>query len=73
MIEKNTISQNCGTKCAKCKKSSLILTNCLCTKQFCLKCRYPEDHQCTFNHKEKGMNDLIKNNPIVAGEKISKI
>lgn len=62
-----------GTKCTKCRKTSLILTDCLCKKQFCLKCRHPEDHECSFNYKQKGIEDLTKNNPTVIAEKVSKI
>jgi len=46
---------------------------CSCSKKFCLKCRHPEDHICSFNFKEKGITELVKNNPIVVGEKVVKI
>jgi len=46
---------------------------CSCTQKFCLKCRHPEDHICSFNFKEKGIAELVKNNPIIVGEKVVKI
>ena len=73
MNEKTIILPKSGTKCTKCKKSTLILTECSCTNHYCLKCRHPEDHECSFDFKQKGINELVKNNPIVVGEKISKI
>lgn len=49
------------------------MNDCSCMKQFCLKCRHPEDHGCTFDHKQKAIDQLTKQNPVVVGEKISKI
>ena len=60
-------------RCTNCKKKILIVTECSCTKQFCLECRHPEDHNCEFNHKQKAIEQLVKQNPIVVGQKISKI
>lgn len=73
MNENNIISQKFGTKCAKCKKTTLILTDCSCSKQFCLKCRHPEEHECSFDFKQKGFEELTKNNPVIVGKKINKI
>lgn len=72
MIEKTNSNQS-STRCSRCKKKSHILTECLCSHKFCLKCRHPEDHTCSFNFKEKGITELIKNNPVIVGEKITKI
>lgn len=49
------------------------MNECACKNTFCLKCRHPEDHECTFNFKKKGIDDLTKANPLVVGEKVSKI
>lgn len=61
------------SRCTKCKKKILIVSECSCGKQFCLSCRHPEDHECTFNHKQKAIDELIKQNPVIIGEKVSKI
>jgi predicted nucleic acid binding AN1-type Zn finger protein len=60
-------------QCAKCKKNILIVSECSCKKQFCLACRHPEDHNCDFDHKQKAIEQLVKQNPMIIGEKISKI
>jgi predicted nucleic acid binding AN1-type Zn finger protein len=73
MINVPNTSIQSSTKCSLCRKKSLVLSDCPCGNKFCLKCRFPEDHKCSFNFKERGTVELTKNNPIVAGEKISKI
>lgn len=73
MTNELNISTQFSTRCFLCKKKSLIILNCLCKHKFCLNCRFPEDHKCSFNFKEKGITELTKNNPIISGEKISKI
>jgi len=39
----------------------------------CIKCRYPEDHRCTFNYKKEGNEKITKENPVVVSEKIDKL
>ena len=72
-MNENSISKPNSIKCYHCKKKSHILMECSCTQKFCLKCRHPEDHICSFNFKEKGIAELVKNNPIIVGEKVVKI
>ena len=59
-------------KCYNCKKKiGIIKHTCECNKFFCVKCRLPEYHRCTFNfkNKDKLITKLVK----VEFEKISKI
>ncbi len=64
---------NKNSCCRECRKKTIILVSCKCSEQFCIKCRYPEDHGCKFNYSENGKEQLRKENPSVVGEKISKI
>ena len=73
MEEKQVSTINFLNRCSNCRKKTIVLTECPCKKHFCLKCRYPEEHECTFDYKQKAVNELVKNNPIVVAEKISKI
>ena len=38
-------------KCAICKKKHFIINICRCGKIVCLKHRYPDTHNCTFDFK----------------------
>jgi hypothetical protein len=60
-------------RCLKCRRKVLFLVDCHCGNHYCLECRYPEKHECTFDFKKQGAIELIKNNPVVTREKISKI
>lgn len=61
------------SSCQACKKKSLILVSCKCSEQFCLSCRQPEYHACRFDYSETWKQQLEKDNPVIAREKISKI
>lgn len=73
MEKKQTLQMKSSTKCLTCKKKCLFLISCQCGNNFCLSCRYPEKHNCTYNFKEKCSVELVKNNPKITGEKINKI
>jgi len=60
-------------KCALCKKNKLITTLCKCELNFCLECRMPETHNCSFDYKNEQRQYLTKNNPLVIAEKIECI
>jgi len=60
-------------KCNKCKKNILISFECKCNSIFCINHKNPELHNCTFNFKENGKNELIKNNPKITFTKVIKI
>ena len=75
LSEKN-ISIKKRNICSKndCKKK-LKLTDiaCRCGFKFCSIHRYAEKHECTFDWKKKGRNELTNNNPIVIADKVNKI
>ncbi len=61
-------------RCFHCnKKIGLIVNTCKCEKEFCIKCRLPEIHNCTFDHHKFEKEQLKKNLPKVITEKIIKI
>lgn len=38
-------------RCFHCNKKSMIVTLCKCENYFCLKHKYPEEHNCSFDFK----------------------
>jgi predicted nucleic acid binding AN1-type Zn finger protein len=46
---------------------------CPCKGSFCIKCRVPELHNCTFDFKLENQLRLTKDNPVIVGEKVGKI
>ncbi|RWS12328.1 AN1-type zinc finger protein 6-like protein [Dinothrombium tinctorium] len=62
------------TRCTKCKVNvGVIGFPCRCGGIFCSVHRYANEHNCTFDYKEHGAEEIRKNNPQVVGEKIQKI
>ena len=59
--------------CSKCNKSTIIVFDCRCGKNFCSRCKFPEDHKCTFDYKAAAKERLKINNPKVINNKIDKI
>ena len=47
--------------------------DCRCGGLYCWEHRYSDKHNCKFDYKELGQDQIRKNNPIVIGEKIQKI
>lgn len=60
-------------RCNFCKKKSLVDVKCKCEGIFCITCRFPDVHKCTFDHKSESKKLLEKNNPVVVGNKVDKI
>ncbi|BFZ14228.1 hypothetical protein BsWGS_17267 [Bradybaena similaris] len=61
-------------RCMECrKKVGLTGFICHCGRLFCSLHRYSDTHACTFDFKEKGQEEIRRNNPIVKGQKIHKI
>jgi len=61
-------------RCQTCrKKIGLTGFECRCGGLFCSLHRYSDKHDCTFDYKELGAQEIRKNNPVVVGEKIQKI
>ena len=55
------------------KKLKLTDLSCRCEKRFCSKHRLPESHQCIYDFKTNGRQQLKDNNPICVHQKIIKI
>uniref|UniRef100_A0AAR5NZF6 AN1-type domain-containing protein n=1 Tax=Dendroctonus ponderosae TaxID=77166 RepID=A0AAR5NZF6_DENPD len=61
-------------RCATCrKKVGLTGFECRCGGLFCAVHRYSDKHDCSFNYREMGAQEIRRNNPVVVGEKIQKI
>jgi hypothetical protein len=61
-------------RCTKCKVNvGVIGFPCRCGGTFCSSHRYANEHECTFDYKEHGAEEIRKNNPQVIGEKVTKI
>ncbi|XP_020297166.1 AN1-type zinc finger protein 6 isoform X2 [Pseudomyrmex gracilis] len=61
-------------RCAVCrKKVGLTGFECRCGGLFCAVHRYSDKHDCKFNYKEMGAQEIRRNNPVVVGEKVQKI
>jgi hypothetical protein len=55
------------------RKVGLTGFDCRCGGLYCWEHRYSDKHDCQFDYKELGQDQIRKNNPIVVGEKIQKI
>lgn len=61
-------------RCATCrKKVGLTGFQCRCGGLYCAVHRYSDKHDCSFNYREMGAQEIRRNNPVVVGEKIQKI
>nr|CAD7447682.1 unnamed protein product [Timema bartmani] len=61
-------------RCATCrKKVGLTGFECRCGGLFCAVHRYSDKHECTFDYRQMGAQEIRRNNPVVVGEKIQKI
>ncbi|XP_035207026.1 AN1-type zinc finger protein 6-like [Stegodyphus dumicola] len=61
-------------RCHICKKKvGLTGFPCRCNGLFCSVHRYSNEHNCTFDYKQLGAQEIRKNNPLVVGEKVKKI
>jgi len=61
-------------RCAVCrKKVGLTGFECRCGGLFCGVHRYSDKHNCTFDYRGMGAQEIRRNNPVVVGEKIQKI
>jgi len=70
---KNKKQSSLTNTCQQCKKKSIILVNCSCSDKFCITCRMPEAHNCSFDFLKQSREQLMKDNPQVIGTKIEKI
>jgi predicted nucleic acid binding AN1-type Zn finger protein len=69
--KKSNLNRCCFDGCTK--KMGLIPFVCRCEKEYCMKHRIPEAHNCNFDYKKDGKRKLEEQNQCVAFEKILKI
>jgi len=61
-------------RCVACKKKvGLTGFTCRCGGLFCSIHRYSDKHECNFDYKALGAEEISKSNPVVVAEKVSKI
>ncbi|CAK7329357.1 unnamed protein product [Dovyalis caffra] len=61
-------------RCLTCRRRvGLTGFKCRCGMVFCGTHRYPEQHDCEFDFKSLGKEQIAKANPVVKGEKLQKI
>ncbi|GFU39117.1 zinc finger A20 and AN1 domain-containing stress-associated protein 9 [Nephila pilipes] len=61
-------------KCFVCnKKLGLTAITCRCGGLFCSVHRYDKEHDCSFDYKSMGAEEIRKNNPLIIAEKIPKL
>ncbi|KAI4985425.1 hypothetical protein ZWY2020_018055 [Hordeum vulgare] len=62
-----------ASRCAACrKKVGLLGFLCRCEGTFCSVHRYSDKHDCGFDYKTAGQEQIVKHNPIVISDKISR-
>jgi hypothetical protein len=61
-------------RCATCKKKlGLTGFTCRCGGLFCSIHRYSDKHQCGFDYKALGAEEISRSNPVVVAQKVAKI
>ena len=55
------------------KKITLVDFPCKCEHIFCSLHRLPENHECTFDHRQSALNNLSKKLVKVVADKVTKI
>ncbi|XP_048527975.1 uncharacterized protein LOC125507440 [Triticum urartu] len=62
-----------ANQCATCrKKVGLLGFRCRCEGTFCSVHRYSEKHDCGFDYKTAGQEQIAKHNPVVVADKITR-
>jgi len=60
--------------CFQCnKRLGLLPFTCKCGTNYCTRCKWPEDHHCTFDYRAEGMKKLAKENPVIVADKLTRI
>lgn len=61
-------------RCLSCKKKvGLTGFECRCGGLFCSIHRYSDKHECNFDYKELGAEEIRKSNPVIVAKKVQKI
>lgn len=70
-----TENKSKGNRCFMCnKKLALAGTmTCKCLNIFCMEHRYPFVHNCSTDDKKEYLDRLIKENPVVTGDKFARV
>ena len=73
-LNSKPISPSINTENIKCK-SGMMVFHCRCsdTTPYCVQHMRPEEHECMFDHKEKGKEILRNNLPKIVSDKLVKI
>lgn len=62
------------SRCWKCRRNiGLVGVKCKCDYVFCAKHRHAHMHECVFDYKTTGREELAKSNPLVLTPKLEKI
>ncbi|KHJ47446.1 AN1-like Zinc finger [Trichuris suis] len=60
-------------RCGKCRKRvGLTGMECRCGGIFCALHRYSDTHECNYDYRAAGAEEIRKNNPVIQSEKIQK-
>ncbi|KAM3344346.1 hypothetical protein P3S68_026438 [Capsicum galapagoense] len=60
--------------CTACRKRvGLTGFSCKCVDLFCAVHHYADKHNCPFDYRNAGQNEIAKENPIIVAEKFNKI
>lgn len=72
--DKDSKDKKKKNRCAVCrKKVGLTGFECRCGGLFCAVHRYSDKHECSFDYRELGAQEIRRNNPVVVSQKIHKI
>eukprot|EP00088_Acartia_fossae_P050200 TRINITY_DN5606_c0_g1_i1.p1 TRINITY_DN5606_c0_g1~~TRINITY_DN5606_c0_g1_i1.p1 ORF type:complete len:234 (+),score=87.22 TRINITY_DN5606_c0_g1_i1:353-1054(+) len=72
--DKDGASKKKKNRCLSCKKKvGLTGFTCRCGGLFCSIHRYSDKHECAFDYKALGAEEISKSNPVVVAEKVAKI
>lgn len=64
-----TPKNNCEKCKIRCRPALRFI--CKCKKTFCQSHRYPDQHDCTYDHRAEGLASIQANNPKIVKDKIS--
>uniref|UniRef100_A0A6C0ETZ6 AN1-type domain-containing protein n=1 Tax=viral metagenome TaxID=1070528 RepID=A0A6C0ETZ6_9ZZZZ len=59
--------------CQNCRRKTIMTITCKCNMTVCITCRHPDNHKCTFDFQEEAKQKIIKENPVISGEKLERI
>lgn len=60
-------------RCTFCNRKVLLLFNCKCNGNYCIKCKDSLKHNCNFDYKKDQQEKLKKLNPTIESKKLDNI